>query len=237
VSGGQEVQLWNSDGAIRRVVRAGTIAVVFPGNPGRVDINGRADTIQIIVRKQLVEAIASRSGISLVPLGACELPLQAAGAQALVALRRDSRSQRTELERIVREMLPWLAAFLSRPLFKLAGGGLSPAAQRKVHALIDKRVELIGCSPLSLSELAAAAGLSVHHFVKAFRQTEGMTPYASVIARRLDVALALLVQPRARVDWIAEQAGFSSSSHFVSAFRQHLGITPGAVCDAANAYR
>ena len=97
-------------------------------------------------------------------------------------------------------------------------GGISPAARRRVHALVDERLQADGCSPLAVDELARAAGLSVHHFIKAFRQTEGGTPHAKVIARRLDHALSLLLQANARVDWIALQTGFSSPR----AFRERL---------------
>ncbi|MBV8101553.1 MAG: helix-turn-helix transcriptional regulator [Verrucomicrobia bacterium] len=235
VSGGQEVELGNCDRSLRRPIRAGTIGVVLPGNPTRVAINGRADIIQIIVTKQVLEATRRPDAVSKVNLHLCESHLQAAGAQALVALANGRRNTRTELERIVRYVIPWLAALANRRSFSFVQGGLSPTAQRKVRALMGDRLQLNGCSPLNLAELAYAAGLSVHHFVKAFHHTEGETPYASVIARRLDLALSLLLQPRARVDWIAEQTGFSSPSHFVSSFRAHMGITPGAVRDAASA--
>ena len=98
---------------------------------------------------------------------------------------------------------------------------------------MDQRLRADGCGPLALGELAQAAGLSVHHFVKAFHQTEARTPYAGVLARRVDLALALLLRPQARVDWIAGQTGFSSPALFVSAFRRCLGVTPGAQRDAA----
>ena len=50
----------------------------------------------------------------------------------------------------------------------------------------------------------------------------------------MDLALDSLLQPAARVDWIAGQTGFSSPAHFVSAFRRRLGVTPpGALRNAA----
>jgi hypothetical protein len=103
VSGGQVVELLDCNRSLHRVVRAGTIGVVFPGKPIRVAISGRADTIQIIVAKQLIEAATRRSdGVLNAPLGMCEHRLQAAGAQALVALASSPRSTHAEMERIVR---------------------------------------------------------------------------------------------------------------------------------------
>ena len=236
VSGGQQVELWRGIRSLRRVIRAGSVGIVFPGNPTRVRISGPADIVQIIVSKQLVETVSRRSGgIAPSTLTVCEQHLQAAGAQALVALTNDRWDRRGELEKIVRQVVPWLKACANPPTLDLAMGGLSPTARRRVHGLMDERLQMDGCSALALSELAYAAGLSIHHFIKAFRQTEGKTPYASMITRRVDLALALLLQPHGRADWIAEQTGFSSPSHFVSTFRKHMGITPGAVRDAANA--
>ena len=238
VSGGQQVELWRGIRSLRRVIRAGSVGIVFPGNPTRVRISGPADTVQIIVSKQLVEAVSRRSGgIAPSTLAVCEQHLQAAGAQALVALANNRWDRRAELEKIVRQIVPWLKAIANRPTLSVAVGGLSPTARRRVHALLDERLQMNGCSALALSEMADAAGLSIHHFVKAFRQTEGKTPYACAIARRLDLALALLLRAHARADWIAEETGFSSPSHFVSTFRKHMGITPGALRDAANTYR
>ena len=138
----------------------------------------------------------------------------------------------TQLNVIVRRF----AGLFAQPALAPSGftlGGLSPAARRRVHALIDDRLQANSCSPPALGELADAARLSIHHFVKAFRQTEGQTPYAHVNARRIDNALMLLLQANARVDQVGDMTGFSSPSHFISAFRRHMGVTPGALRDAA----
>ena len=238
VSGGQQVELWRGNRSLRRVICAGSVGIVFPGNPTRIRISGTADTVQIVVSEQLVKAVSRRSdGLAPSNLALCDQHFQAAAAQALVALASNRKDSRVALERIVRQIVPWLKAIANRPTHGVAVGGLSPTARRRVHALVDERLQMNGCSPLAISELADAVDLSIHHFIKVFRQTEGKTPYACVIARRLNLALALLLQPHARADWIAEQTGFSSPSHFVSTFRKHMGVTPGALRDAANTYR
>ncbi len=84
-----------------------------------------------------------------------------------------------------------------------------------------------------LSDLAAV-GLSVHHFIKAFQQCEGETPYARVIACRIDKALTLLLRADSQVNQVAKQTGFSSPYHFVSVFRARVGVTPGAFRDAVH---
>ena len=234
VSGGQRVALRGGDCEVCGVIRAGSLGVLSPGKATRVAVTGGADTVQIIVSRALIDRMAGGLASPILPrFEVVEPRLQAAAAQALVALARNPGENRAQVDGLVRQVARWFGqpAF-TRP-FVLARGGLSPSARRRVQALMEERLRADGCLPLALGELARAAGLSVHHFVKAFHQTEGQTPYASVLARRVDLALALLLQPTARVDWIAEQTGFSSPAHFVSAFRRRLGVTPGALRDAA----
>ncbi|WP_371417116.1 helix-turn-helix transcriptional regulator [Granulicella sp. S156] len=81
--------------------------------------------------------------------------------------------------------------------------------------------------------MAAGAGFSLHHFIKAFRRAAGQMPHAHLLGLRLAHALDLMLGRNVRVDQASEETGFSSPSHFVSVFRKHLGVTPGAVRDAA----
>ncbi len=234
VSGGQRVALRGGGCELHGVMRAGSIGVVSSDRATRVAVTGGADTVQIIVSRALIDRMAGGPA-SPVParFEVGEPRLQAAAAQALVALARGPGGSRAPVDGLVSDVARWFG----QPTITLPSvpvrGGLSPTARRRVRALMDERLRADVCLPLTLGELALAAGLSVHHFVKAFHQTEGRTPYASVLARRVDLALALLLQPTARVDWIAEQTGFSSPAHFVSAFRRRLGVTPGALRDAA----
>jgi AraC family transcriptional regulator len=89
-------------------------------------------------------------------------------------------------------------------------GGLSPAALRRVDLCLDR---YLGHEPYrmpSVAELAAAAGISQYHFIRAFRATEGQTPHAWIMARRVDFALRMILEQRARIDEVADQAGFNS---------------------------
>ena len=238
VSGGQQVELRSSAGAVCRTIRAGSVGIISPGSLVRVAIAGRADTVQIILGRNLLGPPAAGSP-SLLPLRGTirQARLQAAAIQALVGLTCGQPGSRDRLEKILRQVAGWLSASAATPPCGPIRGGLSPTAQRRVQALVDERLQADGCSTLAVAELARAAGLSVHHFIKAFRQTEGITPHAKVTARRLDLALGLLLQTNARVDRVAMQIGFSSPAHFVLAFRKHLGTTPGALREAAGLSR
>ena len=233
VSGGQSVELQWRERSVCHLVRAGSIGIVSPGNPASVAVTGRADILQIFITSDLIETVTGSPAPSTPPqLTAREPELQAAAAQALVSLARDRSETAAELDMIVRT----IACRFAQPVVvssTIPQGGLSPAARRRVYALISERLYDCSRSPPTLGELAAAAGVSVYHFVRAFRRTEGDTPYARVIARRLDRSLSLLLRADARVDQVGEVAGFSSPSHFVSTFRKRMGVTPGALRDAA----
>ena len=156
-----------------------------------------------------------------------------AAVRALMCLSRGRSSQGDTLEDVLRQVAGQLAAPVPASSREFVKGGLSPAAQRRIRTLMEARLRGDGCGALSVVELARAAGLSVHHFIKAHRETEGDTPHRRVVANRLDLALSLLLRTNARVDWIAMDTGFSSPAHFVSAFRKHFGTTPGMLRDTA----
>ena len=67
---------------------------------------------------------------------------------------------------------------------------LVPAARHLLRAkdLADARY----FEPLSVGDLAAAAGLSRAHFSREFRRAFGETPHAYLLTRRLERAAALL---------------------------------------------
>ncbi|MDC0740637.1 helix-turn-helix transcriptional regulator [Polyangium mundeleinium] len=78
-----------------------------------------------------------------------------------------------------------------------------------------------------LDQLAAVAGLSKYHLVRAFRAAVGMPPHAYQLRLRLTRSLFLLRQgqpPSA----IAYELGFADQSHYTRAFRAEFGTTPGA---------
>ena len=80
--------------------------------------------------------------------------------------------------------------------------------------------------PLTIDRLAARAGLSPFHFIRAFRAAFGDTPHQYLRARRIDRAKELLVTTAIPVTEICDQIGFSSLGSFSSLFRRLTGETP-----------
>ena len=101
-------------------------------------------------------------------------------------------------------------------------GGLSSLALRRVQQLIETNLG----HDLSLSSMANAAGLSVHHFARVFKQTQGMTPHEFVMKSRIERSRQLLTSSDLTLAEIAASCGFADQSHFARTFRRFTGETP-----------
>ena len=80
--------------------------------------------------------------------------------------------------------------------------------------------------PLDLAELAAAAHVSKHHFVRAFAATYGETPMRYLTRRRVERAQDLLRSANLTVTEVCMLVGFSSLGSFSSRFRELVGESP-----------
>jgi AraC-like DNA-binding protein len=80
----------------------------------------------------------------------------------------------------------------------------------------------------TVGELAALAGLSAFHFIRAFRAETGETPHHYLRSRRLERAKELLVTTPAPVTAICDAVGFQSLGSFSALFRREIGETPAA---------
>jgi AraC family transcriptional regulator len=78
-------------------------------------------------------------------------------------------------------------------------GGLAASQLRRVKDLIESRLD----EDLSLADLAAVAGLSIHHFAQAFRVSTRMPPHRYIILRRIDRAMEALLTSRRPIAEIA----------------------------------
>jgi AraC-like DNA-binding protein len=103
-------------------------------------------------------------------------------------------------------------------------GGLPPRALRRVREHIDGHLE----ETISIETLAGIVGLSMYHFARAFKQSEGLTPHEYLVRCRVRRAQELLASTDLPLSEIALASGFSDQSHFARRFREHVGITPSS---------
>lgn len=80
--------------------------------------------------------------------------------------------------------------------------------------------------PLSLTHLAALAGVTPRHLSRRFQEIMGRSAMAYYRELRLDKAQNLLSNSPLSLTEIALATGFSSSSHFSRSYSTYFGITP-----------
>lgn len=83
-------------------------------------------------------------------------------------------------------------------------------------------------SAVDLDQLAAVAGVSKFHFVRAFAATYGETPIRYLTRRRVERAQDLLRSANLTVTEICMAVGFASLGSFSSRFAELVGETPTA---------
>ena len=89
---------------------------------------------------------------------------------ALLPLSWDEPAERVALSHAGHALVALLAARMTDRIPRApTRGGLAAAALRRVAELVETRL----ADPLAVEDLAAAAGLSVFHFARAFRQATG----------------------------------------------------------------
>ncbi len=92
---------------------------------------------------------------------------------------------------------------------------------REIMRLIVKNPD----APLPLARMAAYAGYSQWHFLRAFRKIAGMTPHAFQLVCRMRLLRSMLRADTAGAT-AAVSAGFADQSHMHKVFKLHHGMTP-----------
>jgi AraC-like DNA-binding protein len=82
--------------------------------------------------------------------------------------------------------------------------------------------------PLSVDDLARAAGLSRAHFSREFRRAFGESPHGYLLTRRRERAAALLRNTDRSVADVCFSVGLQSVGSFTSSFTRTYGIAPNA---------
>ncbi|NEJ19326.1 helix-turn-helix domain-containing protein [Rhizobium leguminosarum] len=113
-------------------------------------------------------------------------------------------------------------------------GGRSVAASKRSRSLSRSHEHLAKSlllenleGDVSIEQVALACNLSRGYFIRAFRETTGMTPYQWLLSERIDRARAMLRTSNAPLAEVAIACGFADQSHFTRVFSTIVGITPG----------
>lgn len=104
--------------------------------------------------------------------------------------------------------------------------GVSGRLSRRRLALAIAYIENHLHENVRLDDIAAAAGLSMYHFSRAFRNAMGTSPYRYLLRCRVERVLVLMRDDGRSLADIAVAAGFADQSHMSNVFRRLTGVTP-----------
>ncbi|MGO4572443.1 AraC family transcriptional regulator [Microvirga sp. 2TAF3] len=214
----------------QRYAGAGSIAVVCPdeihdGEPYGGGFEYRTFYPSAELMQELAEDVAGRP-LTRPPwfrqsvITDTELALAHARLHACLCL---DETWTSEMEQDTR-----LIAFLSQLIIRWADlDGPAPLhygsqSIARVRDYLDTHLS----QEAELAKLAAMAGLSRSHFIRAFRKETGLTPHAYLIDRRFRAASRLLERGEMPGD-VATACGFFDQSHLNRVFKARMGVTPG----------
>jgi AraC-like DNA-binding protein len=108
-----------------------------------------------------------------------------------------------------------------------------PALRTTTRLEVHRRLEMAAgymrdnyTQPLRLAQIARAACLSPHHFLRLFRSLHGLTPLQYLTQVRLERSHELLVTTDRSITDICFDVGFESPTSFSTLFRRNFGQSP-----------
>jgi AraC-like DNA-binding protein len=101
----------------------------------------------------------------------------------------------------------------------------APAAVKSLSAAIE-HLHRHFATPISTSELARQAGLSISQFERTFRKAFGASPRQYLIRVRIEQSCRQLVETNHTIASISQECGFFDHAHFTRAFRTQMGQCP-----------
>lgn len=100
---------------------------------------------------------------------------------------------------------------------------------RKVRDRIDREY----ARPLDVEALARGVHMSAGHLSRRFRETYGESPYAYLMTRRIERAMALLRRGDLSVTEVCFAVGCSSLGTFSTRFSELVGVPPSVYRERA----
>lgn len=212
------------------VAEAGEVLVVPTGSWHRYGVAGERDCQTFMVNFHVPSQALFGNAADAFCGGAAEGPWRAVvsrrAREALVAdLRRECSAPGPASIAVMQALLGLFLARVAEDRMRReqnGGSGAIPLSVLRALRVVETRY----ATPLSLPELARAAGLGVSRFCEAFRQHVGVPPMAYLEAYRLRTAAVLLRSSGFPVGSIARHVGFSSPQYLARRFRAAHGCTP-----------
>ena len=233
--GEQHLQSYRSGSWRSTIYRPGTVGMTPSGAVSRLrrSVNadaGAAHKVNIYIPPEFfIEAAEHFGGAPADPIEALRSPghLDEAVRQVALTLIRAMRAGAPDA--YAESVARWLAMHLSTFARGLEGqdslssdGTIADPRLRKAAAFITEHYG----EPLSMADIAAAAGISRYHFSRLFRSATGTSPYRHLLETRLDAARRMLETSSLPIADVAARCGFERASYFATQFFRRFGINP-----------
>jgi len=107
----------------------------------------------------------------------------------------------------------------------------TPADQQRLRDLrllrqVKDRIDRDYAQPLDVEALARGVHMSAGHLSREFKKAYGESPYAYLMTRRIERAMALLRRGDVSVTEVCFTVGFSSLGTFSTRFAELVGVPP-----------
>lgn len=208
---------------------AGQLSLLTPDAPSRWVFDQPGDVALVFLSADIFDraitehASRSRGSVEIAPKFAIrDLALERIAHQLLKEISEPSPASHLLREELAEQLAAHLLlAHSNLPRRDARPHTIAPSKLRRAEEFMAANLN----AELSLSDIAGAAGMSVFHFAKAFKQATGQAPHRYLTARRLLQARALLHDRRLSIGRVADLVGLSHS-HFTAVFRRQMGMTP-----------
>ncbi|MFF3115493.1 helix-turn-helix domain-containing protein [Kitasatospora sp. NPDC057904] len=197
-------------------IRPGRVSLVPPGTTVRYRYRGRSEHLYVHLR--LGSAGAPLSVPVIQDAGEELAPLAGQLNSALTAWPHTPARATAEVWAAL-----WRVAHLAPP--RTTGVPATHPAVATALATIEARL----AEPLSVAEIAKAAGVSHNHLTRLFRAATGNTVVGHLRARRLERARHFLQATTLSIPAIASSVGIPDLQAFNKACRRDLGASPRGI--------
>jgi AraC-like DNA-binding protein len=203
-------------------IRPGRVSLIPPGTTVRYRYQGTSEHLYVHLR---LATAGSPLSIPLIQDAGTQLrPLAAQLRQALSAWPQVPARARAEV---------WAA------LWRLAQLGPRPApGTPTTHPAVTAALALIEArlaQPLTVAQIAKAAGVSHNHLTRLFRAATGETVVGYLRARRMERARHFLEATTLSIPAVAASVGIPDLQAFNKACRRQLGASPRSIRSAHDA--
>ena len=108
-----------------------------------------------------------------------------------------------------------------------SGRRFSQAQDPRINEAIFYINKNLASGDISVNKLAAAAGMSVNHFIRIFQHEQGPTPMKFVRRLVINKAINLLAYSSLSLLQISEMLNFPDQHTFSRSFKRETGLAPG----------